>query len=241
MAQIHRSPPMSLRRRAALRMRAQGRPVRSTRQYIVPVALVLGVLVILGGFIGSVDYTHRDRVYPGVQVLTYPGTTDVSGKTQGAAAAALEPFSVRQRFRTVVLHTAGGLMMKAPAYSLGYGVDGMLTASRCYSVGRTGTVLHNIMTQLGTIAVGSQVPAVQVVNQHVLRAYLSRLAHKLYRPSHPGIAGRRLDVASMQRRLAYQLLHDSNSFAVYLPFITTRALPVHHNVVQHHPRQSKKA
>ncbi len=227
MAQANHRLPMSLRERAALRTKEQGSLSRVTRPFIYPLVIILAALTLLAAGASTFEYWYRGRIYPSIQVLEPSTIIDVGGLTQSGAAAKLEPFSRRQRFRTVSLH-AFGETRNVLAVSLGYGVDGTKTARQCYLVGRTGSFVERAAAQMNALASGVEVPVAQYVDSRVLHAYLLQLAHRMDQQPRPGVVGYTLNIVKTQRLIRALLLSKTSGFIFSLPIIISQALPAHH-------------
>ena len=184
------------------------------------IALLLIVLALVAG--SGAELYYRDRVYPRVSV--YPAGVDVGSQTRESAALRLRAFGRRQQFRVIALHAGDGAPVLVQAYKLGYRVDEGLSAWRAYHVARSGSLLDRLMAQARTLARGAEAPLAQWVDQIALRNYLFSLAPALNRRPIAGRAGRLLDVARAQRRIA-RLLLNTSAFSLQLPFTTVRTLP----------------
>ncbi len=233
MAHEYRPAPMSLAQRAALR-RQEPRTLRQpARRRVYPFVILLVIIVVVAVAVGGFEYLYRDRALPKVTVNTV--NINVSGQTQDAIAAQLQPFAVTQTFRAIALIAPGKPTILLPAHKLGYSVDRGLTAWRAYSVGHTGSLLHRAKAQLTTLLNGATIDVVQRVDENALRNRLFALAPTVNRPARPGVAGRTLDVAAAQRQITRLLLHTTGGFKVYLPFTRIPALPA--PAATHHPKQ----
>lgn len=239
MANEYRPAPMSLAQRAALRQQEPRALYKPARRRVYPLVLTLVLLGVLVVAAGGFEYLYRDRVLPRVQIQTV--NIDVGGQTRAATAQSLLPFALSQGFRVIALIARGSPPLLVPASTLGYRLDRDLTAWRAYNVGHGGSLLHRVKEQVTTLLKGTSVPLAQRVDQHVLGAYLSKLAARFNRTPHRGVAGRRLDGAGAQTRVTKMLLAKVGVFKVYLPFTTLPALPrlapAHHQT-KHKPRKS---
>ncbi len=235
MSNEYRPAPMSLAQRAALR-RQQPRTLRQpARRRVYPLAIALILIVLVVVVVGGFEYLYRDRIYPKVAVPA--AGLNVGGQTQAAAAQQLRPFALQQRFRVIALLAPGHPTILIPAHTLGYTIDGGLTAWRAYNVGHNGSLLHRVQEQFKSLSGDVSVDVAQRVNQAVMTSYLFSIAPKVARPARPGVAGRRLDVVTARRRLAHELLTVVGGFKYTLPFIAVPPLPR----AAHHSTQHKTA
>jgi len=233
MDRVDRSLPMSLRKRAARRLKDQGVNDRSARSSFYLLAVAGGIVVLLLAGLIIYNGAYRERIYAGVRVITPPTTIDVGGKTRVAATAALKPFATREGARIVTLVT-GTVTRRQRARDLGYSVDASLTAWRCSTVGRTGSLPERISGQLSALATGAEVSVAQRVDRNTLDGYLSKLARILNRRPRPGSPGRTLDIAASRASIIFGLLHDATGFTIHLPFHRVPALPLHRPRAQTH-------
>lgn len=241
MAHEYRPPPMSLAQRAALRSQ-QPRVLRQpARRRIWPIALILLLIVLLAAAVAGFEYAYRDRVLPNVHLLT--ANLDVGGLAQDKIVTDLQPLYLQQSLRTIALLAPGHAAILVNATTLGYRLDRGQTAFRAYMVGRNGSYVQRAKDQFNLLRQSANVDVVQSVDEVRLRNYLFKLAPTVNRPARPGVAGRRLDVAPVQRAIAHDLLHVSGAFKVYLSFVTIPALPASHpaaHVTKKHRATVKK-
>lgn len=235
MAHEYRPAPMSLAQRAALRQQEPRTLRRPARRRIYPIVILLLLLVAFAAAIIGFEYYYRDRVYPRVRVTT--ANLAVGGMSQDGVAATLRPYSVDQTLRVVALIATGRPPILVNGASLGFGIERGRTAWRAFNVGREGDLLHRATAQVKLLVQGAEVPIAQHVDSGILLSYLFKLSPSVSRPARPGVAGRRLDVATARREISAHLLATQGGFKYYLPFIKVPALPVQHKAVHHAPKR----
>ncbi len=196
-----------------------GAPRRRTLLRRTSVRLAFFVLVIVAGSLAGFEWTYRDRIYPGVRVQVPAGTVNTGGMTVRAAEKALQAFSIKQRFRIIHLTAHAHAEILVPVYKLGYGLDGDLTATHAYAIGRDRSALDNARTQWDALTRSTRVALVQRVDVSVLDAYLFKLAPSVALRPQRTATGRRLDVVSTERAIARALTTGSTS-RIPLKFIT---------------------
>lgn len=237
MSHEYRPAPMSLAQRAALR-RQEPRTLRQpARRRVYPLAIVLVLLVVIVVAVGGFEYLYRDRIYPKVYIPA--ASITVGGETQAAVAQQLGPFSIKQRLRVIDLMPRGHAPIFANADALGYRIDRGLTAWRAYNIGHNGSIIHRADEQFKTLTGHVAVSVAQHVDRPALLRYLFKLAPGLSQPPRPGVRGRRLDVATAERRIARDLLDVVGPFKLDLPFIAIPALP-RPKVAHHHAPSTTK-
>jgi len=145
------------------------------------VALCVTFVIVL---CGSFELLAKGHIYPRTSVAG----VDVSGKTLEDASAQLHSSFLAERFRTITL--LGG---RAPIYAtvedLSYHNDNFVSSQHTYRVGRDGSVVQNIVQQIKTLFVGTDVPLVQGVYMSVTHSYLNNLSSTINTPARPGQAG----------------------------------------------------
>ena len=137
---------------------------------------VLGLLMILLMF--GYNAAHGERVYKGVSVLG----TELSGMTRSEGEAALAKASEGYPAAGVTLKSADREWSFSPA-ELGAGVDIDSTLDAAMSVGRTGSLLDDLGSQLRALFGGVQITPILKHDAALVDKSIEKVAAALDRPA----------------------------------------------------------
>lgn len=190
-----------------------------------PLVLVTAVgaalLVLVAGSAFAYQSAYAGQVFPGVKV----GDVSVGGMTKDAAAAKLRPWLGERASETMTLK-APDFLRKVTASDLGATYDTAAAVDAAYSVGRSGSVLEQAVTQVSASLSGHPVEAPGLrIDRAKLASAIAGWAREIDRPVKdatiklndvsvtvtPSVIGRKLDQAAAAVALEKALGSDTAS------------------------------
>lgn len=168
----------------------------------VPGCFVLVLVILLVASVAAFEALHANRIYPGVSVWR----TEVGGMLPSQAAARLDNDS-RLDEPLITLSGPDHSWRVRPS-SLGLHLESAPTLAQAYRIGREGSGLGTLVSQLRLLAFGADVAPVITYDESQARRYLEALSKEVDVPPvdaeltldgttpliEPAQSGRRLDV-----------------------------------------------
>ncbi len=142
----------------------------------IPGILLLMLTTLLLSSVLAFELRHAERIYPGVWVWG----VDVGGVRPEEAAAALEEH-LELNTLLVTLRGPDRSWGVRPA-DLGLQLDGEATLAPAYAIGREGSWLGNLSTQLQLLTEARNLPPVAIYDEQTARFYLEALSEEVYVP-----------------------------------------------------------
>lgn len=155
-------------------------PPQAVRRPLWPLLLlwVLTPLLALTAALAWFEWTHRDRVYPGVQALGVP----LGGMTPAEARLALQE-AVTHYAPPALFLRHEDRVWALPVSDWGAQVDVEALVQQAYLVGRTGTLWQNLLAQARAFRQGWQLDPPFRVQPGQIEATLAALTAGLNRPA----------------------------------------------------------
>jgi vancomycin resistance protein YoaR len=156
------------------------RPKRSPRLLQI-LAAILGSLVLFLAGIGAISSGYQllfsDRVFPGI----WMAGIDLSSLTPEQVLAALNQKITYPRSGKIVFRDGDRSWMATPA-ELGMVLDAGASVQRAYYLGRQGSLLENLASQLNAWQGGLELEPVILFDARIAQGYLQNIASQINQP-----------------------------------------------------------